>query len=159
MAVGGRTRRHQIGGLQVDVVEHVGDKAIGHGGGWTSARGGFIAFFVECGGDHLGMNGAAGFSTENRVMNCGLPLSKSWKSSCLSVPTARPWVSRTTTGTRTRFTRLLKVTGASRELTSAVVRALGLRRTERKHTPTTNPICNMSLVKSPDFWLIVARFV
>ena len=52
MAVGGRPRGHQIGGFQVDVVEHVGDETVGHGGGRASGRGGFIAFLVECGRDH-----------------------------------------------------------------------------------------------------------
>ena len=53
------------------------------------------------------------FSIENLVMTCSLPLSKSWKSSWRRLPTARPSRSLTTTGTDTRFTRLLNVTGAS----------------------------------------------
>src|SRR3984957_13425486 len=60
------------------------------------------------------------FSTENLEITCGLPLSKSWKSSLRSVPTAFPLESRTTTGTITRFTLVLKVAGASREVISAV---------------------------------------
>ena len=47
-------------------------------------------------------------------MYCGLPRSKSWKSSCLKVPTALSWRSRTTTGTITRFTRALNTAGSSR---------------------------------------------
>jgi hypothetical protein len=47
MAVGGGTGRYQVRGLQVDVVEQVGDKAVGNGGGWTNVRCSFIAFFIE----------------------------------------------------------------------------------------------------------------
>ena len=47
---------------------------------------------------------AGRFSTEKRVISCGLPLSKSWKSCCRKPFTTRPWRSRTTTGTITRLT-------------------------------------------------------
>src|SRR6266852_5933428 len=40
----------------------------------------------------------------NPEMICGLFLSKTWKSSFFRSPTARPWASRTTTGTSTAFT-------------------------------------------------------
>ena len=68
------------------------------------------------------------------MITCGLPLSVSWKSSCLSVPMARPCLSRTTTGTITRFTRALKVAGSSLVVVS--------RRTScpKAHTASAKPI-------------------
>src|ERR1700733_7897386 len=66
-------------------------------------------------------------STENREMDCSFPLSKSWKSSLVRVPIAWPFRSRTTTGTTTRFTRVLKVVFVSgEEATSAVFLAVFL---------------------------------
>src|SRR6185312_9398645 len=59
------------------------------------------------------------FSTENLEIICSLPLSKSWKSSIARLPTAWPRLSRTTTGTGTRFTPDLNVNGASFDVTSA----------------------------------------
>src|ERR1039458_6954330 len=59
------------------------------------------------------MTWPAALSMEKRAMYCGLPLSKSWKSSCLRLPTALPYLSRTTTGTITRLTRALKSAGSS----------------------------------------------
>src|SRR6185503_15621860 len=59
------------------------------------------------------------FSTENLEIICSLPLSKSWKSSIARLPTAWPGLSRTTTGTGTRFTPDLNVNGASFDVTSA----------------------------------------
>src|ERR1019366_6858930 len=52
MAIRGSPRRHQIGGLKVHVIKKVGDKTVGYGGGWTSARGRLIAFFIERRSDH-----------------------------------------------------------------------------------------------------------
>src|SRR5579862_1969257 len=52
-------------------------------------------------------------------MTCGLPLSKSWKSSLCRLPMARPWSSLTTTRTRTSLTLTLNVVASSRELISA----------------------------------------
>src|SRR5580658_3246532 len=49
------------------------------------------------------------FSTENREIVCSFPLSKSWKSSFLRLPIAWPLPSRTTTGTVTSSTWVLKV--------------------------------------------------
>src|ERR1035438_4099892 len=63
------------------------------------------------------------FSTEKRVISCGLPLSKSWKLALVRLPTATPWLSRTTTGTITRLTCDLKAAVSSRVFISV---ALGL---------------------------------
>src|SRR5208282_3896166 len=56
---------------------------------------------------------------------CGLPLSKSRKSSCFRPGTALPFESRTTTCTSTTLTRNFKVDGLS-ALTSAVAGLAGL---------------------------------
>src|ERR1700691_2256123 len=61
----------------------------------------------------------ASVSTEKEEMVCGLPLSKSWKSSLRRSPTARPCLSRTTTGTSTRLTFVRKVAGVSRVVISS----------------------------------------
>src|ERR1017187_9339274 len=55
----------------------------------------------------------ATFSREKSAMNCGLALLQIWKSSCLKLPTALSWRSRTTTGTITRLTRALNIAGSS----------------------------------------------
>src|SRR5579875_1879199 len=57
-------------------------------------------------------------SMENRTITCGLPLSNRRKSSLVSVPTAFPFLSRTTTGTSTRFTLLENVGAVSWETIS-----------------------------------------
>src|SRR5580658_804571 len=67
-----------------------------------------------------GITASPAFSMENLEITCGLPLSKSRKSSFWSVPMAFPLASRTTTGTSTRFTFVLNVAGASREVISGV---------------------------------------
>lgn len=54
MAVGGNPRGQQIGGLEVNIVEHVGDETVGHRGRWMSVRGDFIALFVESARHHGG---------------------------------------------------------------------------------------------------------
>ena len=64
--------------------------------------------------------GTSAFSIENLLMICGLPLSKSWKSSLRRVPTACPSRSRTTTGMLTKFTPALNV-GVSRAVISGAV--------------------------------------
>jgi hypothetical protein len=56
---------------------------------------------------------ASVFSMENLVIVWSLPRSKGWKSSLRSVPTASPCAFRTTTGTVTRFTDVLKVAESS----------------------------------------------
>jgi len=54
-------------------------------------------------------DGVSVFSIENFAMVWSLPLSKSRKSFWCNVPMAWPFESRTTTGTITRFTAVLKV--------------------------------------------------
>jgi hypothetical protein len=61
------------------------------------------------------------FSAENLEIICGLPLSKSRKSSCFRVPIGCPWRSRTTTRTSTRFTLDVNVAGTSWVVISATV--------------------------------------
>src|SRR4030095_14084903 len=62
----------------------------------------------------------AGVSTLKLEMVCGLRLSKSRKSSFFKFSTTLPLSSRTTTRTKTMFTRTLKVVAESRVTTSAV---------------------------------------
>src|SRR5258708_2471109 len=62
----------------------------------------------------------AGVSKLKVEIVCGLRLSKSWKSSFLRLSIGLPFGSRTTTRTRTTFTRTLKVVDESRVTTSAV---------------------------------------
>src|ERR1017187_7741922 len=65
------------------------------------------------------------FSTEKRVISCGLPLSKSWKLALVRLPTATPWISRTTTGTTTKLTCDLKAAVSSRVFISGALRLAG----------------------------------
>jgi len=109
--------RHEILEIQMNVVENVSD--IGSGRlfrGWPEApmRPGRQAR-ISSRRSHfrrtVRLHGKAGD-------DCGLPLSKSRKSSGADWPMARPLLSRTTTGTETRFTLLLKVAGDSRDAIS-----------------------------------------
>src|SRR5882762_9018981 len=60
----------------------------------------------------------SGVSVLNVEITCGLRLSESWKSSFLRLGTICPLLSRTTTRTKTRFTRTRNVGGVSRVETS-----------------------------------------
>src|SRR5882762_10327188 len=62
----------------------------------------------------------SGVSVLKVEITCGLRLSESWKSSFLRLVTICPLASRTTTRTKTRFTRTRNVGGVSRVETSAV---------------------------------------
>jgi hypothetical protein len=102
------------------VVKQIDDKPLSDG--WRrrcGCRGLFGCGFV---GGYLGWNhGLSGFLNGKSGDDLRLPLSKSWKSSFWSVPTAFPFAARTTTGTSTRFTFVLKVGVASCEDISGVL--------------------------------------
>src|SRR5260370_40375304 len=65
-----------------------------------------------------GMVCEAGVSRLNVEIFCGLRLSKSWKSSFLRFSTTLPFWSRTTTRSKTKFTRTLKEVAEARVTTS-----------------------------------------